>query len=47
MNKLEEIKSRYSQGFIRPDQLDRYVDLGVITKEEKEQIQEVKEMLEE
>lgn len=40
MTKLETIKSRYLQGFIRNDQLDRYVELGVITKEEKEEIEQ-------
>lgn len=40
MTKLETIKSRYQQGFIRNDQLERYVKLGVITKEEKEKIEQ-------
>lgn len=40
MTKLETIKSRYQQGFIRPDQLERYVTLGVITKEEEEKIEQ-------
>lgn len=43
MTKLETIKSRYQQGYIRNDQLDRYVDLGVITKEEKEEIEQTDE----
>lgn len=43
MTKLEIIKSRYQQGFIRNDQLDRYVELGVITKEEKEEIEQADE----
>lgn len=30
----EKIKSRYNKGYIRIDQLKRYVELGVITKEQ-------------
>lgn len=43
MTKLETIKSRYQQGYIRHDQLKRYVELGVITKEEKEKIEQTDE----
>lgn len=30
----ENIKARYEKGYIRDDQLDRYVKLNVITKEQ-------------
>lgn len=43
MTKLETIKSRYQQGFIRHDQLERYVKLGVITKEEQKEIEQTDE----
>lgn len=31
---FESIKARYEKGWIRPDQLERYVALGVITAEQ-------------
>jgi len=34
----EKIKSRYDKGYIRLDQLERYVELGVITQEQFETI---------
>ena len=34
----EDIKTRYEKGYIRDDQLDRYVALNVITSEQAEQL---------
>lgn len=34
----EKIKSRYDKGYIRIEQLKRYVELGVITQEQFEEI---------
>ena len=34
----EDIKARYEKGYIRDDQLDRYVKLNVITEEKAEQL---------
>lgn len=34
MSKYEQIRRRYSQGFITDAQLERYFELGVITDEE-------------
>ena len=34
----EKIKERYVKNYIRDDQLDRYVKLGVITSEQAEAI---------
>ena len=34
----EDIKARYEKGYIRDDQLDRYVKLNVITEEQAEQL---------
>ena len=34
----EKIKSRYDKGYIRLDQLERYVELDVITQEQFETI---------
>lgn len=34
----EDIKTRYEKGYIRDDQLDRYVALDVITAEQAEQL---------
>lgn len=31
---FESIKARYDKGWIRPDQLERYVSLGIITAEQ-------------
>ena len=34
----EKIKERYDKGYIRIDQLKRYVELGVITPEQYKEI---------
>ena len=34
----KKIKSRYDKGYIRLDQLERYVEFGVITQEQFETI---------
>lgn len=34
----EQIKARYEKGYVTDDQLDRYVALGAITKEQAEEI---------
>lgn len=34
----ENIKERYLKGYIRDDQLDRYVKLNVITEEQAERL---------
>lgn len=34
----ESIKTRFEKGYIRPDQLERYVTLGVITQAQAEEI---------
>lgn len=38
----KKIKSRYDKGYIRIDQLKRYVELGVITQEQFESITGIK-----
>lgn len=35
---FESIKARYERGWIRADQLQRYVDLGVITQAQASEI---------
>ena len=35
---FERIKQRYLKGYVRDDQLDRYVTLGVISSEQAQQI---------
>ena len=35
----ERIKERYGKGYVRSDQLARYVALGVITQEQADEIQ--------
>lgn len=35
---FESIKARYERGWIRDDQLERYVDLGVITQAQASEI---------
>lgn len=35
---FESIKARYERGYIRPDQLERYVELGVITREQADSL---------
>lgn len=39
---FERIKSRYLLGYIRDDQLDRYVTLGVIAEAQAEEIRAAK-----
>ena len=39
---FEILKMRYQRNFVRKDQLLRYVELGVITKEEYQEIVEDK-----
>lgn len=39
---VEKLKERYLKHYIRDDQLDRYVALGVITQEQAEEIKLVK-----
>lgn len=34
----KKIKLRYDAGYIRKDQLDKYVELGVITKDQADMI---------
>lgn len=36
--KFEQIKQRYDKGYVRLDQLHRYVELEAITPEEYEEI---------
>lgn len=38
MNKFEQIKDRYIKGFITDQQLQKYVDLEVITQEQADEI---------
>lgn len=35
---FENIKARYERGWIRDDQLQRYVTLGVITQDQADEI---------
>ena len=35
---FESIKARYERGWIRDDQLERYVSLGVITQAQADEI---------
>lgn len=35
---FDKLKERYDKGYIRNDQLKRYVDLGVITADEYKEI---------
>ena len=39
---FEKIKARYLKNYIRDDQLDRYVSLGVITQEQADEIKAAK-----
>lgn len=39
---FEKIKERYLKNYVRDDQLDRYVALGVITAEQATEIREAK-----
>jgi len=45
MSKLEKIKDRYEKGFITPEQLQKYVDLQVITPEQFAEITVVPEVV--
>ena len=40
MSKFEQLKDRYSKGFITGQQLQKYVDLAVITQEQADEIRE-------
>ena len=42
MNKYEQIKARYAQGFITDAQLERYYKLGVITQDQYGEIYAIK-----
>lgn len=42
MDKYNEIKNRYSQGFITDAQLERYFNLNVITQEQYDEIYAIK-----
>lgn len=35
---FESLKTRYNMGYIRDDQLERYVELGVITRQQSMEI---------
>lgn len=35
---FESIRNRFEKGYIRPDQLERYVELGVITQQQADEI---------
>lgn len=35
---FENLKKKYEKGYVRKDQLMRYVRIGIITEEEMEQI---------
>lgn len=37
-SKAKKIQERYQKGFVTDEQLKRYLDLGVITEEEYEEI---------
>ena len=39
---FERIKDRYLMGYVRDDQLDRYVTLGVITEMQASEIRSLK-----
>ena len=39
MTMFERIKERYRKGYVRDDQLQRYVELEVITQEQADEIQ--------
>lgn len=41
-SKAKRIAERYVKGFVTDEQLKRYLDLGVITEEEYEEILELK-----
>lgn len=47
MNKYEQIKARYANGFITDAQLERYYKLGVLTQEQYEEIYAIKHPAEE
>lgn len=39
----EKIRERYMKNYIRDDQLDRFVSLGVITQEQADELKKEKE----
>jgi uncharacterized XkdX family phage protein len=39
---FEKIKERYLKNYVRDDQLDRYVELKVLTAEQAQEIREAK-----
>lgn len=39
---FEKIKERYLKNYVRDDQLDRYVELKVLTAEQEKEIREAK-----
>ncbi|MFR1051476.1 MAG: XkdX family protein [Lachnospirales bacterium] len=39
---FEKIKERYLKNYVRDDQLDRYVELKVLTAEQAKEIREAK-----
>ena len=47
MSKFEQIKERYSKGFITDTQLLRYLALGVIDEEQYDEIYAIKHPVEE
>ena len=40
--KAEQVKTRYEKGYVRDDQLKRYLELGAITQEEYDEIYAIK-----
>lgn len=40
--KFEQIKARYQKYYVTEEQLDRYVELNVITAEQAEEIRDAK-----
>lgn len=42
-NKYEEIRERYNKKYVTPTQLDRYLNLGVVTKEQYNEILGIQE----
>ena len=43
-SKANQIKSRYEKGYVTDTQLTRYMELGVITAEEYEEIYKTRHM---
>ena len=40
--KAEQVKTRYEKGYVRDDQLKRYLELGAITQKEYDEIYAIK-----